>query len=186
MKTNTETNNVNRPKEIKGVYKKLDKLTKQRDALAEQCNVIDDQRHILMTALGILEPDYHQEPQPQQPDIPEFLQIQNKDTQELNTDLSDITVDFSAANKLVEKFFLLCEVAHAASKLINTGRSAQYLIDHEQSTAKFDNLKNSMSHIISEYSDYFERIELGTYKYRRDGFTEPEESANPEPEFDEE
>ena len=179
MKTNTNNSCGNRPEELKAIYTKLDKLTEQRDA-------IDHQRHQLMAALGILEPDYHQEPQPQQPDIPDFLRTQNKDTQELNIDLSGITVDFSAANKLVEKFFLLCEVARAAGKLINTGASAQYLIDHEQSTAKFDNLKNSMSHIISEYSDYFERIEVGTYRYDPNGFMEPEESPDPEPAFDEE
>ena len=180
MKTNTDTNHANRPEELKAIYTKLDKLTEQRDA-------IDHQRHQLMAALGILEPDYHQEPQPHQPNIPEFLRSQKKDIPELDTDLSEIKVDFSVTNKLVEKFFLLCEVAHAAGKLINTGNFAQHLIDHEQSTAKFDNLKNSISHMISEYSDYFERIELGTYKYKPEGEpdadneeTNDEESSYPD------
>ena len=177
MQPNPETN---KPAEaLKTLYNELKELDQDRDA-------IDQKQDTVLAAIEFLESKYNLKPQPQQPDIPESVRIQKDNTPELDTDLSELNVDFSVANRLIEKFFLVCAVAHAVNKLINTGHCAQYLLDHQQSQSKLKYLKGSLSHMISDYSDYFELVQPGTYRYRPEGFAEPEESANPEPAFDEE
>ena len=109
MKANHGTSNV--PEELKPLYHELQELDKQVEA-------INQQRDSILAVITLLEPKYRQEPQPQ---IPEFLLKTETTTENMDTSLAGIDINFSAANRLVEKFFLICEVAHAAGKLVNTG-----------------------------------------------------------------
>ena len=174
MKANQGTNNL--PEELKPLYHELQELDKQIDT-------INQQRDKILAVIALLEPKYQKEPQPQ---IPEFLLKTKTATKDLETSLAGININFSAANRLLEKFFLICEVAHAAGKLINTGDCAQCLLDHQQSEAQLKNLKGNLSTMISNHPDYFEQVHPGTYRYIPEGFVEPEESGIPEPTFDEE
>ena len=174
MKANHGTSNV--PEELKPLYHELQELDKQVEA-------INQQRDSILAVITLLEPKYRQEPQPQ---IPEFLLKTETTTENMDTSLAGIDINFSAANRLVEKFFLICEVAHAAGKLVNTGDCAQCLLDHQQSEAQLKNLKGNLSTMIKQHEDYFDMIHPGTYRYKPEGFVEPEEATNPEPVFDEE
>ena len=150
----------------------LNPLYKKLDQIAQQQNVINQEREIILAALILLEPDY--KPQPQV-SLPDFLTQKNEDPSEyLDIEIAELTVNFAVANTQLQRFFLLCETAHIAGKLINTGKCAQYLIDHQQSTAKYRHLKGSLSRFISNYSDYFEMVKPGTYKYMPEGREEPD------------
>ena len=152
------------PDELKLIYDKLEELDQQQKQ-------IDDDRNALLATLTILKRDHKPKPEIR---IPEpLLRKKEESSENLDIDVSDLTVNFEDANNLTEKFFFLCSTADNAGKLINNGKCAQYLIDHDQSKATYKNLTGNLGQIKRDWPNYFQEIKGTTHKYVPDGSFEP-------------
>ena len=105
------------------------------------------------------------------PTIPLFIQ-KPKRVEPKGTDLSDLVVDFSAANSLTERIFLVCEAAAMNGRLVSTAKVGEYLLDHDQTTATLRNITGSVSHCIGDHEKHFTKLRPGLYRYLSD--VEPE------------
>ena len=149
---------------LKDVYNRLEELDQQQKQ-------IDHERNLLLATLQLFKPNHKPKPKSH---IPESLFNKNEEASEyLDIDISDLTVNFEGANNLPQKFFFLCAAAHDANKLINNGKCAQYLIDHDQSKATYKNLTGNLGKIKKDWPGHFEEIKQTTHKYVPDGSYEP-------------
>ena len=149
---------------VKDVYEKLEELDKQQ-------KLIDQDRNHLLATLEILKRDHKPKLEMR---IPEpLLRKKEESSENADIDISDLLVNFERANNLPEKFFFLCSTAYDAGKLINNGKCAQYLIDHDQSKATYKNLTGNLGQIKRDWPNYFQEIKGTTHKYVPDGSYEP-------------
>ena len=139
----------------------LEVLRQELKTAEQERNTADERVKALRLVVAGFQPET---PQPQQLTLPSFLPV-SQPKLKLDYDLSGIEIDFSPASNLLERVFLVFEAARINDKLVNVGEVGRYLIENRQTRATLKNIKTTVSHIISEYSDHFEPIEKGTYRY---------------------
>ena len=139
----------------------LEVLRQELKTAEQERNTADERVKALRLVVAGFQPET---PQPQQLTLPSFLPV-SQPKLKLDYDLSGIEIDFSPASNLLERVFLVFEAVRVNDKLVNIGEVGRYLIEKGQTRATLKNIKTTVSHIISDYSEHFALIEKGTYKY---------------------
>ena len=78
-------------------------------------------------------------------------------------DLSDVIADFTGCNSMLDR---LVRVARAAEgRLLNTSKTAQFLLEHGQSKSTFQNYRTEVNRALANSPQHFQKVSAGTYRY---------------------
>lgn len=131
------------------------------DDLKARLDTLHDEREALTTAIQALSSVYDRKPTI---GIPDFL-VDRDAPAEPEVNISRLNIDFSVAKTMTQKVFLVFQAIALDGHLVNVGKVAEYMYGKNETKGTLKSMRSTVSHIISEYSDCFERVKDGTYKY---------------------
>ncbi|MDE2938874.1 MAG: hypothetical protein OXR67_08130 [Chloroflexota bacterium] len=147
-------------------------LTQKLEDIEQQIVHLKHQRDSVTELLAEIKP---QQPTVDKAELPSFLQ----DTGSPNswdTTLSEINVDFTQADNLIQKIFLVFVAANKAGKMISTSAVGDYLLENGASRASQKNIRGTVGRTISEYRNHFEEVDTRIYRYIPNPEEEPLQS----------
>ena len=135
------------------------------DDLKAKLHAVNEQREGLVNAIRALSPVYDIRAAIA---VPDFL-VDHDAPAEPELDMSGLEIDFSVAKSMTQKLFLVFQAVAQTGEAISVGKVAEYMYEKNETNGTLRSMRSTVSHAISEYSDYFEKVKDGTYRYIASG-----------------